>query len=470
MRKIRLILPVFLALSVLLSACSGNNADVPQSTEPYSTEVISMQETSVTENSLPSVSSAPEQASGEAEPVSAAPAEPEETAARLYNVRDYGAKGNGDAEDSAAFQAAIDAAAKKGGTVWVPAGKYNIGKTVYKKAKVSIKGEGMWVSTLVWVGGANGVIIDTSNEALWGTSIEDLYFTNGMLGGVTAILGGSTLQKYNSAIGTFKNLVFFNLGTAIRGDAEPSGVGIFDCYFENVFCSQCDVGLHLYGSGNTVVHPRIATCKNGIILDYLNGESFDGMHVIGGIFASNTTDIRIPSASGIRPTDFVGTWFETASQGILNIDKPNTRVMNLTFRDCMLNSSADNKEYFLFDARNAAGTVTLDSCTVVEDRGILAPTATSSVFRIDGLQVYDSKGIYVYRDSDGGKCTVAENKTERRVSHKLRAEPSRVMVTPANEAAASAKYYVTATDGYIIITVTERPVPGDLEFYWEVSR
>ena len=76
MYRIRLILPVFLALCVLLSACSGINADVPQSTEPYSAEVISMQETSVTENSSPSELSEPEQALSTAEPVSAAPAEP----------------------------------------------------------------------------------------------------------------------------------------------------------------------------------------------------------------------------------------------------------------------------------------------------------------------------------------------------------------------------------------------------------
>ena len=404
------------------------------------------------------------------EPVSTEETKPAETPEKLYNVRDYGAKGNGDGDDSKAFQDAVDAAAKKGGTVWVPAGKYNIAQTIYKKAKVSIKGEGMWVSTLVWVGGANGVIIDTSNESLWGTSIEDLYFTNGIMNGVTAILGGSTIKKYNSAIGTFKNLVFFNLGTAIRGDAEPEGVGIFDCYFENIFCSQCDVGLHLYGSGNTVVHPRIATCKEGIVLDYLNGESFDGMHVIGGIFASNGTDIRIPSANGTRPTDFVGTWFENASRGILTIDNPGTRIMNLTFRDCMLNSAADNVNYFLFDARNAYGVVTLDACTVVENRGIIAPKNSSTVFRVDGLQVYDSKGVYVIKGSDGGKCTFSSGKSEKRVSHSLKAEPSRVIVTPASEAASKCKYYVTATESYIIITLTEMPEEGEISFYWEVDR
>ncbi|MBO4860753.1 MAG: hypothetical protein J5530_04330, partial [Clostridia bacterium] len=155
---------------------------------------------------------------------------------------------------------------------------------------------------------------------------------------------------------------------------------------------------------------------------------------------------------------------------ILNIEKAGTRVMNLTFRDCMLNSAADNVNYFLFDARNAVGTVTIDACTVVENRGILAPTSASSYFRMDGLQVYDSTGVYALKDSEGGRCDIKEGKYERKVPHKLRAVPSYVTVTPASEAAAQCKYYVTADDYYIYITVTEKPETGEIWFYWEANR
>ncbi len=41
-----------------------------------------------------------------------------------FNVRDFGAKGDGKTPDSQAIQAAIDAAAPVHGTVWFPAGKY----------------------------------------------------------------------------------------------------------------------------------------------------------------------------------------------------------------------------------------------------------------------------------------------------------------------------------------------------------
>lgn len=57
---------------------------------------------------------------------------------RLYNIRDFGAKGDGVTLDTAALQAAIDACNKnQGGTVLVPAGVFVIG-TVQMKSNVTL--------------------------------------------------------------------------------------------------------------------------------------------------------------------------------------------------------------------------------------------------------------------------------------------------------------------------------------------
>src|SRR3954454_6717806 len=57
----------------------------------------------------------------------------EDSGVRTWNVRHYGAKGDGKALDTAAFQAAIDACANDGGgTVLVPAGEFLIGSIELK--------------------------------------------------------------------------------------------------------------------------------------------------------------------------------------------------------------------------------------------------------------------------------------------------------------------------------------------------
>ncbi len=92
MRIISLLLCVILCVSLALTSC-GSNAEQVSSGEE--SNVVSETEISsvITDESLNEKS---------ASEVSA-PADPEqtETAAKLYNVRDYGAKGNGDADDSA---------------------------------------------------------------------------------------------------------------------------------------------------------------------------------------------------------------------------------------------------------------------------------------------------------------------------------------------------------------------------------
>ena len=62
----------------------------------------------------------------------------DDAGARIYNIRRYGAKGDGITLDTAALQAAIDACHEDGGgTVLVPAGAFQIG-TVELKSNVTL--------------------------------------------------------------------------------------------------------------------------------------------------------------------------------------------------------------------------------------------------------------------------------------------------------------------------------------------
>ncbi len=61
----------------------------------------------------------------------------------VYDVRAYGARGDGVSNDSAAIQAAINAASAVGGTVTVPAGTFAVNSTISLKSGVTVRGAGI---------------------------------------------------------------------------------------------------------------------------------------------------------------------------------------------------------------------------------------------------------------------------------------------------------------------------------------
>ncbi|OKI96772.1 glycosyl hydrolase family 28-related protein [Kitasatospora sp. CB01950] len=83
-----------------------------------------------------------------------------------YNVKDYGATGNGTTDDTAAVQSALDAAKPTGGTVYFPAGKYRVLPTATAPAltvpgnNIRLVGAGNKASTLVKDG--DGILLRIS--------------------------------------------------------------------------------------------------------------------------------------------------------------------------------------------------------------------------------------------------------------------------------------------------------------------
>ncbi|WP_020411152.1 glycosyl hydrolase family 28-related protein [Microbulbifer variabilis] len=74
------------------------------------------------------------------------------------NVIDYGAIPNDGIDDTAAFHRAIE---NSDSIVYVPAGEFNLSARLnFKGDTLSIKGDGIGVSKLVWASGSNGIYVE----------------------------------------------------------------------------------------------------------------------------------------------------------------------------------------------------------------------------------------------------------------------------------------------------------------------
>lgn len=75
-----------------------------------------------------------------------------------YNVRDFGALGNGVADDTTAFQLALATAGRNGGTVTVPSGRYLVKRSLHVRDGVTLQGLGR-ESVIDHVSGEPAVIV-----------------------------------------------------------------------------------------------------------------------------------------------------------------------------------------------------------------------------------------------------------------------------------------------------------------------
>jgi hypothetical protein len=100
----------------------------------------------------------------------------EELKTLTFNVRDYGAVGDGVANDTTAIQAALDACnSAAGGVVFLPRGTHKVNATLLVYSNTILRGAG-WGSVIKGIAGANPIIkgTDPVHGLVDGCGIEDL--------------------------------------------------------------------------------------------------------------------------------------------------------------------------------------------------------------------------------------------------------------------------------------------------------
>ncbi|RZK40942.1 MAG: hypothetical protein EOO90_13320 [Pedobacter sp.] len=171
--------------------------------------------------------------------------------AGMFNVKNYGAIGNGIANDAPAFQRAIDSAyAKGGGVVIVPAGRYNIKAAIIPKSRVTLRGSGLGAVLMstsfipVAIGQPTADLEDFSvqNLTMEGGVTDEGVFPRNSRNYTASFTSAITMQGSRLPGGTYpkiKNISIINCKfLKIRGlpfffQGISDQILVTGCYFEN---------------------------------------------------------------------------------------------------------------------------------------------------------------------------------------------------------------------------------------------
>jgi hypothetical protein len=132
----------------------------------------------------------------------------------VFNVRDYGATGDGVTDDTAAFVACI-AAMTRGQTMYLPKGAYVVTSTLTVDKSINIVGESKFDSIIYGSGfTTDETVIDFTGTT--GARIQDLRMENISIWSDNNLARGLTLTWVNKS--SFSNLYFYNLYRGVVGD------------------------------------------------------------------------------------------------------------------------------------------------------------------------------------------------------------------------------------------------------------
>lgn len=304
----------------------------------------------------------------------------EDKLAQYVSVKDFGAVGDGVADDTAEIQAALDT----GKAVYVPTGTYAISATLRLTVDGQIFfGDGTGNTsepartTLKWIGAAGGKMFSVSNgtsENWQNCTFRDMFLNGNSLANIaveayaSAVAGGAWRNRFInltiSGLTGANNTGFdFGSGTApdFAHDAEITG------------CFVIGAARGAYGAGAIYrfTNTTFSLCTNAAV-----GLSGSAWSFISCVFSQSAAyDF---AGSNIQVANFDGCWFEDSVSGIYQAATAHCA----NFSGCFLQTKSTNTTQ-LMDMGNAAGNFSLKGCSV-------GATSGSSLLRnINGTAEYD---------------------------------------------------------------------------------
>lgn len=270
----------------------------------------------------------------------------------VYNVKDFGAKGDGKTDDTAAIQAAIRAAQASGswkvgdtgGIVFFPQGQYEVSSTITTAPGRNSNGSVLWgagaQATRVDCRMKRGVCLDISDSALWGFSPGlrgiDLEGPGSASSTTCVALGSRSFSSWGLRFSGFR---IANCGIALRFAGGNEGFCTFDNFViqDNRQAIVVASGLQNFGENNSF---------------------FDGVIANGSL----NNDVYLTTGP-LGEFNFYSVSFDSVQITVTN--GVQFRCFSCHFEDPSIRT--DYSPWLRITGTNTFSMISLDDCTFVED-------------------------------------------------------------------------------------------------------
>lgn len=342
----------------------------------------------------------------------------------FVSVKDFGAIGDGVADDTAALQAAIDycvdsalqftwlqfyrgsdetsSAAIK---LWVPSGEYKISATLRARGALYMEGDGDLCSLLVQAATFSGSEILAIGYTTGAVYTDFLWTLGGRVANIKILGSGKTktgIYSWRQHLYTFENVRVSGCAVGIELHGGYSGL-----------CSACTVQHNTIGVRSTLANapPPIYDEPNDIT--FLRCNNFDNVtgyvfgdntnfNVIGGVIQGNTGS-AINCTAVVRTLKIDGLYFEANNTGSLATAYIVGTIRNLTISDSFLNQSSKT----LVDATNITS-ISIKDCDVFNTGTIVLIPGASNIEYLSYENVQPSFSItmggYLIDNQKSGFC------------------------------------------------------------------
>lgn len=404
------------------------------------------------------------------------------------NVMAFGATGDGDTDDRAAIQAAIDAAGAQG-SVFIPPGDFNIaGALTVANTGVTIMGSGHRSSRLFLQNSANSSMIVTADDGVqrYGLRIADL-----------ALLGNGAAQTGTSPVIAIRGMNEAVLERLYilepRGAAIATGQLTAGMYCTVPIIHGCVIRGHVTGSQADAI--QLNTGSSDAIVSHCDIGFFS---VGAGVLLSDNNGASLTNNNAwqcrfgywnfsAHRTRFVNCLADYSKEHGFRVDTSN----DLQYANCQARESSQTASN-VYDGFYFAGAndLSLTGCRAMGSTTRVGIALNSNVVRarivggsvVGNLTAPFAVGTgcsdYRFRDVSGlvaaaqGTATVTSAATSVTVTHGLSSTPTvqNIMITPTNNLGSSTKFWVSSpTSTQFTINATPAPGATTATFAWSAE-